>query len=72
MKCATKLDLEPEHCVIMEDSVFGLRAAKEAGMKCVALLSGAASKSELEQKQPDIMVASLEQKEVILKFIFFS
>ena len=56
----------------MEDSVFGLRAAKEAGMKCVALLSGAASKSELEQKQPDIMVASLEQKEVILKFIFFS
>jgi beta-phosphoglucomutase len=70
LKCATKLGLKPEQCVVIENSVFGVKAAKEAGMKCVALLSGAASKSELEQEQPYKMVASLKQKEVILKFIF--
>ncbi len=72
LKCASKLGLHLEQCVVIEDSVFGVRAAKEAMMMCVAVLSGAASKSELEQEQPDIMVASLEQKEIILKFIFCS
>lgn len=72
LKCASKLGLKPEQRVVIEDSVFGVRAAKAAEMECVAVLSGAASKSELEQEQPDIMVASLEQKEVILNFIFFA
>ena len=69
LKCASKLQLQPEHCVVLEDSVLGVRAAKAAQMRCVAVLSGAASKSELEQEHPDLMVASLKEKETILKYI---
>jgi HAD superfamily hydrolase (TIGR01509 family) len=70
LKCASKLRLQPKQCVVVEDSVFGVRAAKAAKMSCIAVLSGAASKSELEQEHPDIVVASLKEKETILKYIF--
>ena len=70
LKCASKLRLQPEQCVVVEDSVFGVRAAKAAGMSCIAVLSGTASRSELEQAHPDMMVASLGEKEAILKCIF--
>ena len=70
LKCASKLRLQPEHCIVVEDSVLGVRAAKAARMKCIAVLSGAASKNELEPEQPDLMVASLKEKETILKYIF--
>jgi HAD superfamily hydrolase (TIGR01509 family) len=72
LKCASKLGLQPERCVVVEDSVFGVRAAKAARMRCITVLSGAASRNELEQEHPDSVVASLEQKEVILKCIFSS
>jgi beta-phosphoglucomutase-like phosphatase (HAD superfamily) len=70
LKCAAKLGLKPEHCVVIEDSVFGVRAAKSAQMSCISVLSGASSRSELEHEKPDIIVASIEEKKTILKFIF--
>jgi HAD superfamily hydrolase (TIGR01509 family) len=69
---AKKLRVTPEDCVVVEDSVFGVRAAKAANMKCVAVPSGAYSKEELEQEQPDLMIDSLLEKERILKFVFGS
>lgn len=69
---AKKLGVAPEDCVVVEDSVFGVRAAKAANMKCIAVPSGAYSKEELEQEQPDLMIDSLLEKEKILKFIFGS
>jgi beta-phosphoglucomutase len=70
LKCASKLRLQPKQCVVVEDSVFGVRAAKAAKMSCIAVLSGAASKDELEQEHPDFVVASLKEKETILEYIF--
>jgi len=67
---AKKLGVAPEDCVVVEDSVFGVRAAKAANMKCIAVPSGACSKEELEQEHPDLMIDSLLEKEKILKFIF--
>jgi len=34
---AAKLETPPERCVVVEDSLHGLRAARAAGMKCLAI-----------------------------------
>ncbi|HVS30854.1 MAG TPA: HAD family phosphatase [Thermoanaerobaculia bacterium] len=34
---AGKLGVEPAHCVVFEDSTVGVRAAKRAGMYCIAV-----------------------------------
>jgi HAD superfamily hydrolase (TIGR01509 family) len=69
---AAKLGVKPEDCVVVEDSVFGVRAAKEADMKCIAVSSGAYSREELEEENPDLMINSLFEKERMLSFIFGS
>lgn len=67
---AKSLGVKPEECIVVEDSVFGVRAAKIAKMKCVAVSSGAYNRKELEKEEPDIIVGSLVEKEKILEFIF--
>ena len=37
LKAASMLDIAPEDCIVFEDTVNGIRAAKSASMKCVAL-----------------------------------
>ena len=69
---ATKLGVKPEDCVVVEDSVFGVRAAKAAEMKCITVSSGAYSWEELQEENPDLMINSLVEKERILHFIFGS
>lgn len=34
---ASQLGVPPERCVVFEDAVFGLQAARNAGMRCVAV-----------------------------------
>jgi HAD superfamily hydrolase (TIGR01509 family) len=69
---ATKLGLKPEDCVVVEDSVFGVRAAKAAKMMCIAVSSGAYSREELEEENPDLMIDSLVEKARVLGFVFGS
>jgi beta-phosphoglucomutase len=38
-EAARRLGLEPEECLVVEDAVSGIDAAKEAGCKCLALLT---------------------------------
>jgi HAD superfamily hydrolase (TIGR01509 family) len=70
LKCAAQLNCQPERCVVVEDSVFGVVAAARANMKCIAVPSGAYSKKELEAEHPDIIVNSLKEKQRILDYIF--
>ncbi len=70
LKCAAKLREKPEDCVVVEDSIFGVQAARAAGMDCVAVLTGVYSRVELETANPGLIVESLTEKEEILKFIF--
>jgi len=69
---AAKLGVKLEDCVVVEDSVFGVRAAKAAKMKCIAVSSGAYSREELLEENPDLMIDSLVEKERIMHFIFGS
>jgi len=69
LKCAEKLKCNPEKCVVIEDSIFGVIAAREAKMKCIAIPTGAFSKQELKLEEPDLIVGSLTEKEKILGFV---
>jgi HAD superfamily hydrolase (TIGR01509 family) len=70
LRCAGELRTRPEDCVIVEDSIFGVEAAKKARMKCIAVPTGAYSIEELRREEPDLIVRSLKERERILAFIF--
>ncbi len=59
---ARKLSVPPARCVVMEDAVAGVEAARAAGMKCVAVrFVGHHPRSRLEQAGADRAVDSLEE-----------
>jgi beta-phosphoglucomutase len=70
LKAAAKLAVSPAECVVVEDSIFGVQAAKTAGIVCIAVLTGVYNKTELEKTSPALIVNSLKEKEKILDFIF--
>jgi beta-phosphoglucomutase len=69
LKCALKLGSLPEECVVVEDSIFGVKAAKAARMGCIAVLTGVYSKEELKKANPNLIVNSLKERDDILNFI---
>lgn len=69
LKCALKLRSSQEKCVVVEDSIFGVEAAKKARMGCIAVLTGVYSRTELENAGADLLVSSLREKEAILRFV---
>ena len=69
LKTASKLGCLPADCVVVEDSIFGVQAAKAAGMSCIAVLTGVYSREELETANPGLIIDSLTEKEKILNFI---
>ncbi|QDT63343.1 HAD family hydrolase [Calycomorphotria hydatis] len=59
LKVAKTLGVEPKDCVVIEDSIHGVTAAKAAGMKCIRIISSGHSR---EQQTPaDVMVDSLTE-----------
>ena len=69
LKSALKLGFPPERCAVVEDSIFGVLAAKEAKMKCIAVATGAYSAEDLAKYSPDLLVRSLKEKDPILRFL---
>lgn len=39
LEAARRIDIAPEHCWVVEDSVGGVEAAKAAGMRCLGILT---------------------------------
>jgi len=70
LKCALKLGSKPDKCVVVEDSIFGVEAAKTAKMGCIAVLTGVYSQKKLKKANPDVIVDSLKEKTEVLNFIF--
>ncbi len=58
LKAAAKLDAEPRDCVVIEDAHVGIRAAKAAGMKAVAVTTTHPAES-LAKEGPDRIEPSL-------------
>ncbi|MDI6825862.1 MAG: beta-phosphoglucomutase family hydrolase [Candidatus Aenigmarchaeota archaeon] len=60
LECTKKLNVKPEDCVVVEDSVHGIEAAKRAGMKSLAVATGQTLKKDLESLNPNWILDSLE------------
>lgn len=58
LKTAEKLGVKAEDCLVVEDSPIGVKAAKGAGMKCVAV-AHTSSKDEL--KEADYIISNLNE-----------
>jgi beta-phosphoglucomutase len=59
---AERLGVLPARCVVLEDAVAGVQAAKAGGMKCIAVrFVGHHAEDALRQAGADLVVATLEQ-----------
>lgn len=62
---AQKLNVPPVRCLVMEDAVAGVEAAKAGGMKCVAVtFVGHHPKASLQSAGADLIVKTLEDVSV--------
>ena len=62
---AAKLGVKPERCVVFEDAVAGVEAAKAGGMKCVAVrFVGHHAADKLQAAGADRVVDTLEEVDV--------
>ena len=60
---AAKLGVRPEAAIVLEDAVSGVKAAKAAGMRCIAVAAPNRGK-QLEQAGADAVVHSLAELSV--------
>lgn len=58
LAAAGKLGLQPNECAVIEDSVFGIEAAKAGGFRCVWLAPDRASG---DQSYADLVLSSLDK-----------
>ena len=60
--CAGKLGLAPEDCVVFEDNLIPLRAAKSAGMRAVAVYDLSAESHEKDlRREADLYIRSFTE-----------
>jgi beta-phosphoglucomutase len=65
VKTASELKVKPQRCVVLEDSIFGVKAAKSANMSCIAVTTGVYSMQELEKEKPDLIIRTLKDPRIL-------
>jgi len=68
LEAARRIHTEPERCWVVEDSTGGIRAAKAAGMRCLALLT-TFSEEEIKKEGPDIIIQDLSRVGPVLPLL---
>jgi beta-phosphoglucomutase-like phosphatase (HAD superfamily) len=58
--CAQRLHIQPGRCLVLEDAPNGIRAAKKAGMRTIAVYNNLLYTPEDFQGSADVIVSSLE------------
>ncbi len=58
---AKRLHVKPRECVVMEDSIVGIEAAKRAGMKCIAVTN---SFPASHLRKADLIVKNLNDRRI--------
>ena len=56
-----RVQVPPERCVVIEDSLVGLRAAKGAGMKCIITYTESTKDEDFYGEGADAVVADLSK-----------
>lgn len=67
---AERLGIDPSKCVVIEDSMVGLRAAKGAGMKCLITYTSSTGGEDFYGEGADATVPELGSRKVTLNSIF--
>lgn len=58
-----------ERAIVIGDTPRDIIHAKQAGVEVVAVASGSHSRAELEKHEPDLVIDSLEERELFMEFI---
>jgi haloacid dehalogenase superfamily, subfamily IA, variant 3 with third motif having DD or ED/haloacid dehalogenase superfamily, subfamily IA, variant 1 with third motif having Dx(3-4)D or Dx(3-4)E/beta-phosphoglucomutase family hydrolase len=58
---AEKLGLKPENCIVIEDSVFGIQSAKDAGMKVIGITT---TFNEEQIKKAHLIIHSFKELDI--------
>ncbi len=61
LEAASRMGVSPSACVVLEDSVIGLQAAKAARMACIVCPDAFVSHPRSRYREADIIVGSLEE-----------
>eukprot|EP00980_Cylindrotheca_fusiformis_P010402 scaffold2311_cov107-Cylindrotheca_fusiformis.AAC.3 len=65
-----RIGIDKERCVVIEDSMVGLRAAKAAGMRCVVTYTSSTKNEDFYEFGASAKVPDLESRKVNLESIF--
>jgi HAD superfamily hydrolase (TIGR01509 family) len=65
LRAARRLGVSPGSCTVLEDSVLGVRAAKAAGMRCIAVPNSLPADRLAEA---DLVLETLEDADRIIRF----
>jgi len=67
---ADRINIDPKQCVVVEDSIVGLKAAKGAGMRCIITYTTSTENEDFYSMGCDAKVPDLGSKGVSLDMIF--
>ncbi len=61
LKAAKELGVKPSECLVIEDAMNGIIAARKAGMKSVAILTTSPKKYFVKDARPDMFIKTLDE-----------